>query len=87
MMTFSDFIFKKFKSFSHGHEHTHEEVDGLYYTIADYNRALEKYDDYKFNQHLKGLKHEKGDELAGRNIKRNSSNRLSQRGKSSIRSL
>lgn len=84
MMTFSEFIFSKFKSYSHGHDFTHEEVDGLYYKKEDYEKALEKFDDYKFKQHLKGLKNEKGNELAGRTIKRNRSGRLSQRGKSSI---
>ena len=59
MMTFSEFIYSKFKSFSHGHDMTHEEIDGLWYRKEDYEKALERYDDYKFNNHLKGLKDER----------------------------
>ncbi len=68
--TFEQFIESRFKSFSHGHEWTHEEIDGLYYRKEDYELALEKYADYEWSQFsnkiFKGSKNEKGNELAWR---------------------
>lgn len=46
--TFEQFINEKFKSFSHGHDWTHEEIDGLYYRKEDYELALEKYAAYEW---------------------------------------
>lgn len=68
--TFEQFINEKFKSFSHGHDWTHEEIDGLYYTKDDYQLALEKYADYEWSQFsktiFKGSSNEKSNELARR---------------------
>ena len=73
MMTFEQFLYAKFKSYSHGHEYHQIEVDGLWYDLRDYENALDKYEDYKFNFYLKGLKNEKGNELAGRKFLSNRS--------------
>lgn len=90
-LSFTEFLESKFKSFSHGHDFTHEEVNGLYYLKEDYELAQDLYIDYEWNVFIKKLAkelpREKGNELDRSTIKRNSSGRLSQRGKSSIRSI
>ena len=68
-MSFSEFIYKNFKSFSHGHDWHHEEVNGLFYNRNDYDKAVEQYDDYQFKLFLGG-QNEKSNELARGTIKR-----------------
>ena len=82
-MSFTEFLEQRFKSFSHGHDMTHEEVNGLWYKKEDYELAQDLYIDYEWNVFIKKLtkefKHEKGNELDRSTIERNCSRRLSQR--------
>ncbi len=67
LVSFDEFINLKYKSFSHGNEYFHEEVNGLWYKKEDYERAINAYEEYRckvFVQALMGGQDEKGNELA-----------------------